>query len=159
MVLTLLFVSLLALQPPAQQQRQQRPQHIPPGMIWDPYNARLVSQLNLPPDIAHQQQLFLQHQAQFQPQQLHFPEETVEFDYGTQGYSQHLTPNQKTAPGGTGPTYQTPERKRGKPAGTNATVEYYATADANPAPPADTNPAPPALPSDNSDSESAVGVQ
>jgi hypothetical protein len=76
-------------------------------------------------------------------------EETVEFEYLTQAHQQHEAPPQqhpKRAPGGTGTTYFTPERKKDK-LGSNATAMYYDTAqEATPT-------------SENSTSESAGGVQ
>jgi hypothetical protein len=133
-------------QPP---QRTPHPQTIPPGMVWNPYQGTLV-QINHQSD--DQQQPHFQHpQLPFQPQQIQYGEEHIEFDYSQAGYSQHLPDVPKTTPGGTGPTQQTPERKRGKPAAFNASREFYETAQQHTAASSTQN--------ENSTGEGASGVQ
>ena len=116
---------------------------MPPDTTWDPYNGRIVPTDGSP--------AYAPPQDQQQPTHRH-QEETVVFDYRAQGetqlsqYSdqQMSEHQQKSAPGGTGPTDLTPPKK--KSAGTNATAAYYATA-------------PPGATFENSPSEGAGGVQ
>ena len=100
-----------------------RPPNIPPGTIWwDPYNKCLRYQQpqHHPNQQPPQPPPLLPHQLRY------FQEEEIQFDYGSQ-YSQRHQDEPKSTPGGTGPTYETPDKKRGKkPAGSNATQEFYA---------------------------------
>jgi hypothetical protein len=67
-----------------------------------------------------------QQEHQLQPHQLQYNHDPA--SYQPQGYSQHIPHQQKTTPGGTGPTMQTPDQKRGKRAGTNANSNHQAYA-------------------------------
>jgi hypothetical protein len=112
-----------------QQQRQERPQELPPGYGWDPYNQRTYAIGNQrPPQLPqHQHPTLMQQQYQQQ-----------EFDYLPPGYSQqqlfhdhHQQLGDKAPPGSVGPTHATPERKRNKPLGFNATKSSNAAAAAD----------------------------
>jgi hypothetical protein len=130
--------------PPPQPQPHQRPAIMPPDTVWDSYHGRIV-----PNDGAAA--YAPQQQAQISPAHRH-PEEQVEFDHRPHGQTQMSQPSsdhhmsehqQKSAPGGSGPTDMTPPAKK-KSTGTNATSEYYAKA-------------PPGATFENSPSQSAGG--
>lgn len=139
-------------------------------MMYNGYTNQLISQPNLPPELVRQHQVFREEYRQQQQHpnqqqlQVYQQQPRYDFDYNLpDGYTQqqlfhdqHQQLGQKAPPGSVGPTQETPDRKRGKPLGSNATQAYYA------APPADDVEGsydvqePPNL---NSTSEGAGGVQ
>jgi hypothetical protein len=125
------------------QQLPQRPAIMPPDTVWDPYQGRIVPANGDAASVSQQPP---------QPTSARQPEEQIEFDYRTQGQTQMSqlsdqpmsAHQQKSEPGGSGPTDMTPAKK--KPFSKSSSAAYFAAA-------------PTGATLENSPSESAGGVE